>query len=140
MNVKRDALFIDLELSQAVRQIGLLRYGFGLRESLAELVTQSLSLSLLGNKAKEEGHDASEIFSPNTDLTQLTYDVGQQIVNGVVASLGKFKEQQSSHILDTAIVILQAERNLANLALYFDHIVQNEMRQDHERVTSHSSR
>ncbi len=52
--------------------------------------------------------------------------------------LSKLVEEQSRQVSNSSVLIFDADGHLTDLPFYFDHVIQNKVRQDHQRVLSHA--
>ena len=90
------------------------------------------------DKGEHVGHDAAKLRGVGAagGLGHLADDVGQDVVDGV-ALLRQLKEEEAGQVGDALHGVLEAEGQLANLALDLDHVVEDEVRQHHDRVLPH---
>mmetsp|Transcript_17915 Transcript_17915/g.38658 ORF Transcript_17915/g.38658 Transcript_17915/m.38658 type:complete len:214 (-) Transcript_17915:2653-3294(-) len=131
-----DTLVVDLELGDAVGKVSLLVDGGALGEALDQLLQEHFILAFLLDETEEEHHDFSEDLLLEAKLTQLTHDVRKKIVDGTIGSLAQLVEQETSHVTDARLLVLETECNLTNLSLDLYHVIEDQVSQDHERVTA----
>eukprot|EP00047_Mylnosiga_fluctuans_P014238 m.36647 g.36647 ORF g.36647 m.36647 type:complete len:388 (+) comp5401_c0_seq4:1504-2667(+) len=134
-----DALVRVRDLAEAERKVPPLLHVGRRAEAVAQLLDEALTLLLLLDEGEQMCHDVLELFGVHARrrLRDLADDVGQHVVD-CVRLAGQLVEEQACEVRDAVVAVLKANGHLADLALDLDHVVEDQMRQHHQRVLAHA--
>lgn len=111
---------------------------------LKNIIIDRINLLVFLHEGQQEVHGALELLAREGGRAvsillgrEVSDNVAQNVVDGIVGSLGQFDEEELGRLADGLAGIVETQHDMRDLTLDLDHVVEDQVGHHHQCVVAH---